>query len=73
MRGIQTRGTVLQHTTHREERPENDDSISGVCLSDCRIQRRLGTGVGATQGIFALVLRLPLCLQLCSAGRAWRG
>ncbi len=71
--GPETRCSVLEHTTHCEERSEDDDSISGVRAIDGRLQGFHRRGVHAGQGIGARVLRLPAGQQIGRAGGARGG
>ena len=62
MRRVQSGHAVLEHTTDREERSEDDDSISGVCASDGCTQGLQWFFVRRRGRIGACVLGLPLRL-----------
>jgi hypothetical protein len=70
--GIETRYAILQNTAHGVERSEDDDSISRVCGSHCRLQGLDRVREGPGLGVRACIETAPLGLQ-AGAGLRTRG
>ncbi|MNS89741.1 hypothetical protein D3C72_1237620 [compost metagenome] len=77
MLGFQPGNTILQHPTHRKERAENHDSISGLCSFDSSLQSRHGVWMAAGCYIVAFVRQhlhgIPPGLQISGLLGARRG